>query len=356
MQINSMFKKFIILSLIIITASAHAEAKDTRLASRTQSEQQIIDAYKRVSRAVVNINTRSRSLDFFGTTLQEGTGSGVIIDSENGYIITNQHVVGTGDKIVIALGDGETYECKLIGQDPDNDIALVQILNPPKNLIEAKLGDSSILAVGQRVLAIGNPFGLNQTLTTGIISSLGRTIRAASGRLIEDIIQTDAAINPGNSGGPLLDTDGRIIGLNTAIISQTGESAGIGFAVPVNQIAQAIPQLIKYGRVLRPKLGVIIRDTDYGPAILYVHPDSPADQAGLKGARKRVQRGVFAGNVLDLSSADFILGVNGTKVRNKADILDALYEVKEGDKVNLRVRQGLRRRGERSVVVTPKLN
>ncbi|MCB0360902.1 MAG: trypsin-like peptidase domain-containing protein, partial [Bdellovibrionales bacterium] len=257
--------------------SARAESPQVTEAPRTSGEEQIIRAYKSAHRAVVNVSTREDGSDIFGGMPREGAGSGVVIDSAQAFVITNDHVLQDASQVAVTLADGQTYGVKLIGRDAGADLALLQIVDPPPDLAAVSFGDSAGLEVGQRVLAIGNPFGLTKTLTTGIISSLGRTIRASDGRLMEDIIQTDAAINPGNSGGPLLDTSGRLIGLNTAILSRTGESAGIGFAVPVNQIKRALPQLIEYGKVLRPKIGVVVIDTEFGPALLYVLPGSPAD-------------------------------------------------------------------------------
>lgn len=323
-------------------------------APQTDQERQIIRAYDIAHQAVVNVSTQSRALDFFGETRDEGTGSGVIIDKEQGLIVTNQHVISNAQEMYITLGDSSSHRVELVGADVDNDIALLKIINPPAGLTELEFGDSSKLLVGQRVLAIGNPFGLSQTLTTGIISSLKRTMRATTGRLIEDVIQTDAAINPGSSGGPLLDTAGRIIGLNTAIVSPTGQSSGIGFAVPANQVRNAIPQLLKHGRVLRPKIGVIFRDTQYGPAILHVAPKSPAERAGFKGAERQVSNGFIVQHILDFSYADFVLAVNGQKVRNKQEVLDLLGQVKAGDEVEITLQRGLREK-KRVVKLAPEL-
>ncbi len=320
-------------------------------APRTENESQVIKAYQQANRAVVNVTTRAEVMDLFGPVAQEGSGSGVIIDARQGLIVTNYHVVAGARQVAVILSSGQSFAAELIGQDPDNDLALLRVVDPPGDLTALELGDSSTLEVGQQVLAIGNPFGLDRTLTVGIISSLGRTIRAESGRMIEDIIQTDAAINPGNSGGPLLDTLGRVVGLNTAILSRTGENAGIGFAIPVEQIKRAVPQLIKYGKVLRPQIGAILADTEYGVMVLQLDPDGPADQAGLRGAKQVVRRGPFSGYVIDFAHADFILAIDGKQVRNKAE---AIREIeKSGDKsVTLKVRNGLRRE-TREVQISP---
>ena len=324
-------------------------------APRTESEQQVIDSYKRVNRAVVNVTTKVAERDFFGVSVQEGSGSGVVIDKDQGLVITNFHVIEGADRAAVTLADGSTHGVKVIGQDPDNDLALLQIKDPPADLVAAEFGDSSTLEVGQRVLAIGNPFGLQRTLTTGIVSSLGRTIQSKNGRMIEDIIQTDAAINPGNSGGPLLDLAGRIVGLNTAILSRSGESSGIGFAIPVNQVKRAVPLLRRYGRVPRPKIGVVLVDTDAGPAFLYVQPGSPAARAGLTGARQVAQQGIMVESYVDFSVADFVVAVNGVEVRSKVQVLEEIGKTKEGESLDLTVRRGLSRSRSRSVKVTPEL-
>lgn len=322
---------------------------------RSSDEQQMIEAYRRVNEAVVYISTRAEVPDFLGMSAQEGSGSGVIIDSERALVVTNFHVIENARTISVTLANGQSYDVELVGQDPDFELALLRIIDPPPNLVAAELGDSSRLVVGQRVLAIGNPFGLNRTLTQGIVSSLGRSIRSESGRLIEDIIQTDAAINPGNSGGPLLDMLGRVVGINTAILSRTGESAGIGFAIPVNQLLIAVPQLIKYGKVLRPKIGVIFADTNAGPVFLYVQPGSPAENAGLSGARKLVRRGGFGGMIIDLSNADFVLEINGKPTRTKQDAIDAIGRVKPQEVIRMRIRRGAANK-IRNVEVTPVLD
>lgn len=323
---------------------------------RDSTEQLIIDAYKRTNRGVVNVNTHIEVADFFGTTSQDGTGSGAVIDAVKGLVVTNFHVIANSSQINVTLDNGQAYEVKLIGQDPDNDLALLQLKSPPKDLVALELGDSTELEVGQRVLAIGNPFGLNRTLTTGIVSSLGRSIRADSGRLIEDIIQTDAAINPGNSGGPLLDTAGNVVGLNTAILSRTGENSGIGFAIPVNQIKNALPQLLKYGKVLRPKIGVIVENTEFGPMVIYVKPNSPAAKAGINGARREVREGNLTGYVVDFSRADFVLAVNGKDVQEKAEVLDLIGKTAEGKSVKLTIRRGIRDAALHTVDVSPELD
>ena len=351
---------FAIYLLLAVVFEVRAEIKENAAnyakAPRTESEQMIIDAYKKSRDAVVNITAESESYDYFGASGESGSGSGVIIDREQALVITNYHVIGGGNRLAVTLADGQSYGLRVVGADADNDLALLKIVDAPKGLVAAEFGSSEQLEVGQQVLAIGNPFGLERTLTIGIISSLGRSIRAESGRLIEDIIQTDAAINPGNSGGPLLDTMGRIVGLNTAIVSRTGENAGIGFAIPVNKIKEAVPQLLQYGRILRPKIGVIMADTQYGAMLVYIHPGSPAAKAGLVAARKYVERGFFAGYVVDIGEADFIVSVNGKGVETKGEVLDELAKLHKGQNATLLVRRGLKKDNIRSVTVVPMLD
>lgn len=337
------------------SSSAENLVSYTKQAPRTEDEQQMIDIYKEINKAVVNVSTRMDVVDFFGAHSQQGGGSGVIIDSRKGYIVTNFHVIQNADQIVVTLASGQSQAVSLIGQDPGSDLALLKIDSPSEDLIEAELGDSALLEVGQRVFAIGNPFGLNRTLSRGIVSSLGRTIQAQDGRVIDDIIQIDAAINPGNSGGPLLDAVGRVVGINTAILSSKGESAGIGFAIPSNTIRKAIPQLVKYGKVLRPVIGAHIEDTDYGPVFVYVQPNGPADKAALKGARQEVRRINLRGYVFDFSKADFIVAINGKEVKRKSDVIDLIGKSEAGHEIEITVNRGPGRKSIRKVPVSPGL-
>ena len=308
-------------------------------APRTEEEQQTIDIYKRVNNAVVNISTKS-DIDFFGVNHQEGSGSGVVIDSKRALVLTNSHVIEGAKDINVTLNDGQSMSVQVVGFDRDNELALLKLIDPPSDLVSIEFGDSAALEVGQRVLAIGNPFGLNRTLTTGVVSSLGRTIRSESGHLIEDIIQTDAQINPGNSGGPLLDMSGKIVGINTAILSNNGVFAGVGFAIPASHVKQALPQLIKYGRVLSPKIGAVFMDTQIGAALLFVQPGGPADRAGLTGARGAVKKGIFGGYLVDLSNADFIVEVSGRPVGSKSEALAAIAKADPNQEIEFTVRRG----------------
>ena len=313
-------------------------------------ERNTIEVFRRTSKSVVFVNNNAVRRDVFTLNVVEvpqGSGSGFVWDRK-GHVVTNFHVVRNGDAFTVSLADGKRYEAKLVGVEPFKDLAVLRIDAPDEHLEPLELGDSNSLVVGQKVLAIGNPFGFDQTLTTGIISAIGREMKSVAGTTIQDVIQTDASINPGNSGGPLLDSAGRVIGLNTAIYSPTGASAGIGFAVPVSAIRRVVPQLIERGRVTRAGLGVELLPDYYaqrwgiqGVLIRNVQQGSAADRAGLRGIRQiRVGR-------IDLG--DVIVGVGSHEVRSFDDLYTALDEHEPGDRVNVRVRRG---DSEREVMVT----
>ena len=266
---------------------------------------------------------------------------------ENGYIVTNFHVVQNAQAAEVTLADGSTWRARPVGVEPDNDLAVLKIDAPRKHLLPISVGSSSGLEVGQKVFAIGNPFGLDQTLTTGVISGLGREIESVMRRPIQGVIQTDAAINPGNSGGPLLDSAGRLIGINTAIFSPSGAYAGIGFAVPVDVANRIVPQLIRYGKVEKPVLGITIADDNVvrrfgfeGVLILSVIPGSPADEAGLLPTRRDVRGEIELG--------DIIVAIDNKKTSESKDLFRILDSRKIGDTVRLTVR---RRDGEVEVDV-----
>lgn len=309
-----------------------------------------IAVYEKVNRSVVNIRTETVRHDpFFFMEVEtpgEGAGSGSVLDTL-GHVLTNYHVIEDARAIEVTLFDGNSYLARVVGKDESNDIAVLQIDAPAEALFPVTLGDSTNLLVGQRVFAIGNPFGFERTLSIGIISSLNRTLPARNHRLIKSVIQIDAAINPGNSGGPLLDSHGRLIGMNTAIASPTGQSAGVGFAIPVANIARVVPQLLERGHVIRPYSGIThVFPTEEGLLIAAMAPGSPAEKAGLHGFRlvkQRRRQGPFAyqATTIDRSAADLIVAVDGQEITSAGDFLSLIEARQPGDQVVLTiVRQG----------------
>jgi len=265
----------------------------------------------------------------------QGSGSGFVWNKQ-GHIVTNFHVIYGANSIKVTLGDRSEYKAAVIGVDPDHDLAVLQIQAPADVLWPVTVGTSQDLRVGQKVLAIGNPFGLDHTLTTGVVSALGRTIKSLSNRTIEGVIQTDAAINPGNSGGPLLDGSGRVIGVNTQIVSPSGAFAGIGFAVPVDTVNRIVPELIKHGKMIRPGLGVsLVPDAMVkrwgikGLVIGKVWRGGAADRAGLKGARETVNGRVELGDV--------IVAIAGKSLATVDDLLDVMEDHRVGDQVTVEI-------------------
>jgi S1-C subfamily serine protease len=350
------------ISFIQTAKAAPSGASSLAVASRTAEEQKTIDVYKRANQAVVFITTKSYVVDPFAffdeVKPQEGTGTGTIVDSDRGIVITNLHVIESalesGGSVEVMLANGQNSKARLVGYDPESDIAALQVLNIPRGFVALPYGDSAGLEVGQRVLAIGNPFGLYRSLTAGIISSLDRTMKTPRGAVLKDLIQTDAAINPGNSGGPLLDADGRLIGINTAILSQSGDSAGVGFAVPINSIKRIIPELLATGKVRRPRLGWQLVDTDQGPMVLRVLADGPAARAGIRPIERLLSTGALVrGYTRDIESADLIYKVNGERARNRDEVEDAIRKVKKGSAVELTLRIGGMYGRERQVSVVP---
>lgn len=306
----------------------------------TPDERVNISVYEQVNRSVVNISTKGvREGDFFFVEVPtEGAGSGSVLDKQ-GHVLTNFHVIEDARQIEVTLFDGSTHPATLVGHDAPTDVAVLSIKGPADVLFPVKLGDSSRLKVGQRVFAIGNPFGLERTLTTGIISSLNRRIPGREGRTLKSLIQTDAAINPGNSGGPLLDSRARLIGMNTAIASRTGQNTGVGFAIPVSSISRIVPQLIEKGRVIRADVGIAkVYEGERGLMIAEVVPNGPAESAGLQGPRVyRRQRGPFTEFRIDRSVADTIVAVDGTKVSTADEFLTEIENKRPGDEVTLTV-------------------
>jgi S1-C subfamily serine protease len=311
-------------------------------ASLTTGENERIKLFDRTWRSVVHITTLSMRTDPFRLNVLEvprGTGSGFVWDA-HGNIVTNYHVLTGADEARITFADRSIAQARLVGVSARNDVAVVRVVGLPKQVTPLPLGSSRDLVVGQDVIAIGSPFGLDYTLSTGVISGLGREIMGAGAVPIGGAIQTDAAINPGNSGGPLIDSSGRLIGVNTAILSPSGASAGVGFAVPVDTVARVVPQLIAYGREVRPSLGVVLADDAVsqrfglpGALVLGVAQNSPAEKVGLQPTQ-RAPNGDFV-------LGDIITKVDGKDVRKHADILLALEKHKAGDNITLTVvRQG----------------
>jgi S1-C subfamily serine protease len=321
-----------------LTESAPAGITDPSVAT---DEQNNIEVYKALSPGVVFIHSTSYARDWLGfVEPQEGSGSGSILDQQ-GNILTNYHVIEGSQKLSVSLGGQKDYPATIVGGDPDTDLAVIRLLEKPAGpLTVVPLGDSDKLVVGQKVLAIGNPFGLDRTLTTGVISGLQRPIRARNTRLIEGAIQTDASINPGNSGGPLLDSHGRMIGINSQILSPSGSSAGVGFAVPVNIAKRVVPQLVGAGKVRRPKLGISTRDVstirnqvdlpvDEGVLIIQVARGSGAANAGLRGLQQ-MENG-------DIELGDIILGIDNDKVSNSDDLFRVLDKHQIGETVQVQI-------------------
>jgi S1-C subfamily serine protease len=318
----------------------------------SEEERNNIDIYQRYSSGVVNITTTTIGYDFFlrPVPMESGTGSGAIIDDQ-GHIVTNFHVVRGAETLEVTLPDKSKHQAKVIGADPNNDLAVIQI-DVPKgaHLTAIPLGTSKGLLVGQKVFAIGNPYGLERTMTTGIISSLGRSIQAENGRIIEDIIQTDAAINPGNSGGPLLNTQGQMIGINTAIFSPSsnGGSIGIGFAIPADTVKRITADLLTTGYVRHPWLGIgstvkiddfpglasaLRLSTDRGLMIVDIYQNSPASKAGLRGSTDEVRMGR---RILPIGG-DIILEFQGRQINSVQELANEIDRYKAGEKVTLTI-------------------
>ncbi len=303
-------------------------------------EQHIIELFRAASPSTVYITSNRRVVNPFArqvTEVPRGAGSGFIWD-EHGHIVTNYHVIQNATSADVVLHDHSTHRAELVGVSPNHDLAVLRIkVDNGTRLQPLPLGTSHDLQVGQKVLAIGNPFGLDQTLTTGVVSSLNRRIMGVGGRPIEDVIQTDAAINPGNSGGPLLDSAGRLIGINTAILSPSGAYAGLGFAVPVDTVVRVVPQLIAHGEYTQPTLGVGINDAfsqrilarvgAQGVLVLSVEEGSPAARAGLRATTVAPDGSVSVG--------DIIQKIDDRQVKNAFDLLNALDHYQTGDTITL---------------------
>jgi len=314
-----------------------------------------VSVFQRVAPATVFVTQKRVLTNFFGgrTEVPAGSGSGFIWDKQ-GHVVTNFHVILQAQAVTVTLRDHKTYDATVVGTEPRKDIAVLKLRNPPGDLVPVTVRQNRLpLQVGQKTLAIGNPFGLDHTLTTGIVSALGREVEGIGGVTIRDMIQTDAAINPGNSGGPLLDSNGDLIGMNTMIFSRSGASAGIGFAVPASFIERIVPQIIKTGKAEQVGLGINIDPSRRlersagirGVIVLAVTPGSPALKAGLKGITQ-TSAGIQLGDV--------IVGIDDDRVDNYDDLYNALDEHKAGDMVDVTVvREGQKAKLRSELIVLP---
>jgi len=313
----------------------------------TAQEEHTIRLFEQAAPSVCFITTSSLRRNYYSRNVEEipsGSGSGFVWDRD-GHIVTNYHVIQNADKATVTLSNGKTYQATKVGQAPEKDLAVLKINIPSKELTPISVGTSMNLRVGQNVYAIGNPFGLDQTLTTGVVSALGREIKSVAGIPIRDVIQSDAAINPGNSGGPLLNSSGELIGVNTAIYSPSGASAGIGFSIPVDVVNWVVPDLIQYGELNRPLIGVELTRplrNITGAVVLNVVKDSPAESAGLLGTKADDNGNIILG--------DIIVAVNDDPIVTNSDLYLALEKYKAGDQVNVRVK-----RNDREVMVPIRL-
>ena len=308
-------------------------------------EQNNISVYKRNIPSVVNVTSRAMTFDFFyGLVPQEGQGSGFVIDKD-GHILTNYHVIADARQVEVTMHNRKKYKATVVGTDPSHDLAVIQIKAP--ELVPAVLGDSKNLQVGQKVYAIGNPFGLAGTMTRGIVSSI-RPVREPNGATIDEAIQTDAAINPGNSGGPLMNWHGEVIGINTMILSNVGQNAGIGFAIPINTAKAVLNDLMTLGRVRRPALGVrtvpvspeladeIGLSVDHGLLIIGIVPGGSAEQAGLRAGNERA----YLGNIPIMLGGDILVAIDGQKIEDQDDLTQMMNNHRAGDTIRVTIYRG----------------
>jgi len=307
------------------------------LSFSTDDEANTTEVFQRASPAVVFVTSSQLRRQRFTRNVMEiprGAGSGFVWDANSGLVVTNYHVVAGADRLAITLADEASFQAEVVGLAPERDLAVLRMIDPPDNLTELPLGDSSELSVGRKVMAIGNPFGLDTTLTVGVVSALDREIQSPSNRTIRGVIQTDAAINPGNSGGPLLNSLGQLVGVNTAIYSPSGGSAGIGFAIPVNTVIEVVPQLIAFGKIMRPVLGVELASDRWlsryrveGVPIVRTYRGFPAETAGMVGARRGSRGEIILGDV--------ITEIDGERVANNDEFLSAMEKHRVGDTINI---------------------
>lgn len=326
------------LALLLAPVLSFGQPQDYATFS-TNDESNNIQVFKSTSPSVVNITNARLVRSFYSLNPQEvpqGTGTGFIWDKE-GHIVTNYHVVQQADRVLVTLQDGSTYDAQPVGLDPSRDLSVLKIDAPGVDLTPIVPGDSDLLEVGRKVIAIGNPFGLDTTMTVGVVSALGREIDSVNRRKIRDVIQTDAAINPGNSGGPLLNSLGQLVGVNTAIYSPSGASSGIGFAIPVNTVKDVVPELIQFGRVQTPILGITrVPQPDYyrqlwgieGVIVLDTVEGSDPDRLGMRGLSRATRGRILLGDV--------IVAIDGEAVRNEDDLASIIEQRQPGDTVLVR--------------------
>jgi S1-C subfamily serine protease len=323
--------------VVVVTPTPLSAAE---VAEASAAEKLVVNVYKRVSPSVVNIEVSGASV------MEGGSGSGFVLDKE-GHIITNHHVVVNSQRIIVTFSNQTKVEAQVVGSDPHSDLAVIKVNAPQALLFPVELGNSSSLEIGQRAIAIGNPFGFEQTVTTGIISSLGRVIRQETGFSLAKLIQTDAAINPGNSGGPLLDSKGQVIGVNTLIFSESGFNSGVGFAIPVNTVKRVVPVLISEGHYAHPWLGItgltiddvlaVELDLPVGRGVLVqeVFSESPAVRAGLRGGDREVELSGYL--YLVNTGGDIIIAIDGQPVESMDDLITYLEEMEVGQELELTV-------------------
>jgi S1-C subfamily serine protease len=307
------------------------------LSFSTDDEANTTEVFQLASPAVVFVTSTELRRQRFTRNVMEiprGAGSGFIWNADSGLVVTNYHVVAGADRLTITLEDEQAFQAEVVGLAPERDLAVLRMMDPPDNLTELPVGDSSELSVGRKVMAIGNPFGLDTTLTVGVVSALDREIQSPSNRTIRGVIQSDAAINPGNSGGPLLNSLGQLIGVNTAIYSPSGGSAGIGFAIPVNTVIEVVPQLIAFGKIMRPVLGVELASDRWlrryrveGVPIVRTYRGFPAEMAGMVGARRGSRGEIILGDV--------ITEIDGERVANNDEFLSEMERHRVGDTIDI---------------------
>jgi len=314
-----------------------AQEEPDYLSFSTDDEANTTEVFQRASPAVVFVTSSELRRQRFTRNVMEiprGAGSGFVWDAQAGLVVTNYHVVAGADRLAITLADEQSFQAEVVGLAPERDLAVLRLIDPSTDLTELPLGNSSELSVGRKVMAIGNPFGLDTTLTVGVVSALDREIQSPSNRTIRGVIQTDAAINPGNSGGPLLNSLGQLVGVNTAIYSPSGGSAGIGFAIPVNTVIEVVPQLIAFGKIMRPVLGVELASDRWlrryrveGVPIVRTYRGFPAETAGMVGARRGSRSEIILGDV--------IIEIDGERVANNDEFLSAMEKHRVGDTIDI---------------------